>query len=145
MSAVEPAHGSHRTEILLMVVATLLALAGILIAWLFYGRERAPGAVRRKPGYVHALVDRGYFFDDFYDRVIVRGAAWVSDSILVPVFESPLAKATLTRSAEATLRLDVVCTAAERQRPGVCLLRAGGSRDRAVVGCRPCLNPGRCC
>ena len=41
-------------------------------------------------------------FDDFYDRVIVRGAAWVSDSILVPLFETPLAKATLTRSAEAT-------------------------------------------
>jgi NADH-quinone oxidoreductase subunit L len=102
MSAAEPAHGSHRTEILLMVVATLLALAGILIAWLYYGRERAPGAVRRKPGYARALVDRGYFFDDFYDRVIVPGAAWVSDSILVPFFETPLAKTTLTRSAEAT-------------------------------------------
>jgi len=100
MSAGEPAHGSHRTEILLMVVATLLALAGILIAWLYYGRERAMGAARRKPGYAHAVVACGYFFDDFYDLVFVRGAAWVSDSILVPIFESPLAKATLTRSAD---------------------------------------------
>ena len=129
-----------------MVVATLLALAGILIAWLYYGRERAPGAVRREPGYVHAMVDRGYFFDDFYDRVIVRGAAWVSDSILVPVFETPLAKATLTRSAEATRYVSTLFARLQtRQRPGVCLLRAGGSRDRAVVGCRPCLNPGHYC
>jgi NADH-quinone oxidoreductase subunit L len=102
MSAAEPAHGSHQTEIVLMVVATLLALAGILIAWLYYGRERALGAARRKPGYARAVVACGYFFDDFYDLVFVRGAAWVSDSILVPLFETPLAKATLTRSAEAT-------------------------------------------
>ncbi len=44
MSAVEAAHGSHRTEIVLMVVATLLAIAGILIAWLYYG-----ASVRRAP------------------------------------------------------------------------------------------------
>ena len=93
-------HASHQIEIVLMIVATLLAFAGILLAWLYYGREPAR-AERREPGYAHVLVDSGYFFDDFYDRVIVRGAAWLSDAILVRGFEAPLAQATLTRSAAA--------------------------------------------
>jgi NADH-quinone oxidoreductase subunit L len=93
------AHGAHATELILMFIATLVALAGVGLAWLMYGRKGAMSL--RGHGFVHSLIENGYYVDQLYDRVIVRGVAWLSESVLMRTMEAPLAKATLTRTADA--------------------------------------------
>ena len=71
-----------------------LALAGIALAWLRYGRGRAvaaPEAVQ-EAGALRTLVARGYFFDAFYDGVVVRGMGWLSATVLARGVEAPLAR-----------------------------------------------------
>jgi NADH-quinone oxidoreductase subunit L len=53
-----------------VVLSLAVALAGIAVAWAFYGRRQASFAPSRNP-FVR-LVERRYYFDDAYDRVIVR-------------------------------------------------------------------------
>jgi NADH-quinone oxidoreductase subunit L len=96
----EAAHGAVTTELALMVVATLIAFAGIFVAWMLYGRKPRV-AETLEPGVVHSVIERGYFFDEVYERFFVRGAHWLAGSVLARVIETPLAKATLTKSADA--------------------------------------------
>ena len=55
-----------------MLVAVLVALAGIVLAWLRYGRARAGERPRKSDNPLHQLVSEGYYFDAFYDRFVVR-------------------------------------------------------------------------
>jgi NADH-quinone oxidoreductase subunit L len=93
-------HGGHAahhlaasTEWLLMILSVVVALAGILVAWLFYGpgKELTRGAAMaaRLPWLHRALVNKWYV-DEAYDAVIVRPLAALSrffwkfvDTILV--------------------------------------------------------------
>jgi NADH-quinone oxidoreductase subunit L len=87
----------HATELALMAVAVAVALGGIVLAWLLYGngaRER-----RAKPNALHALVSRGYYFDAFYDKVVVRFTDWLSESLFARRVEGPIARLTLERPA----------------------------------------------
>lgn len=57
-----------------MVLTTVVSLAGIAVAWLYYGRRdaRDPAAVAgRFPGLYRVLVHK-YYVDELYDRVLVR-------------------------------------------------------------------------
>jgi NADH-quinone oxidoreductase subunit L len=95
-------HETRAVELGLMAIAVLVAAAGAIAAWLRYGRSqdsRADGA----PGMIRRLVGRGYYFDAFYDGVVVRSLDWISESVLARGTEIALARITLTAPA-ATAR-----------------------------------------
>lgn len=64
-----------------MVVSTLIALCGILIAYSVYMRRTpAPEAIASKARPIHALLVNKYFLDEFYDTVLAggtRGLGWL--------------------------------------------------------------------
>ncbi|MFO7247521.1 MAG: NADH-quinone oxidoreductase subunit L [Bacillota bacterium] len=65
----EPGHA-----LWVMVLTTVVSLAGIAVAWQYYGRRdaRDPAAVAgRFPGLYRLLVHK-YYVDELYDRVLVR-------------------------------------------------------------------------
>jgi NADH-quinone oxidoreductase subunit L len=85
LESVFPAEAHHlalSTEIGLILAATVSALLGIGLAYLFY--RRSPGApaslARRFPGIYRLLVGK-YYVDEAYDaavvRPLVRGSEWV--------------------------------------------------------------------
>jgi NADH-quinone oxidoreductase subunit L len=93
----------HSAEGLLMVVAVLVALAGIGLAWLRYGRgERPSQAKSTHPA--RQLVSEGYYFDAFYDRFVVRSLGWLSATFLARGVEAPLARTSLMQTAHAGTR-----------------------------------------
>jgi NADH-quinone oxidoreductase subunit L len=86
---------AHSAEVTLMVVAVVVALAGIALAWLRYGRGAAPAEQPARAGALHTLVSRGYYFDAFYDNVVVRFTDWLSATFLARRVEAPIARASL--------------------------------------------------
>jgi NADH-quinone oxidoreductase subunit L len=73
----------HRTEWLLLGLATLVAVAGMLAAW----RLLAPAALRPaaeaapETGFEKILLKKWYV-DEIYDRVFVRPLMWLSERVL---------------------------------------------------------------
>jgi NADH-quinone oxidoreductase subunit L len=98
-------HVAATTEWLLMAAAVLVALVGIVLAWRRYGRARGRAIEPARPGPLHALVSHGYYFDAFYDGVVVRFMDWVSESVLGRGIEGVLAAASLARPAEGAGRV----------------------------------------
>jgi NADH-quinone oxidoreductase subunit L len=76
----EAAHAAHHlaasTEWLLMILSVVVALIGILLAWLFYGPgkelTRGEAVAARFPWLHRALVNKWYV-DEAYDATVVRG------------------------------------------------------------------------
>jgi NADH-quinone oxidoreductase subunit L len=67
------AHPSHGQEWGLVLLAVVLFGAGLLVAWLFYGRGgELPSRVARAAGPVYRLVYRKYWVDELYDRLLIR-------------------------------------------------------------------------
>ncbi|RNC68502.1 MAG: NADH-quinone oxidoreductase subunit L [Desulfuromonadales bacterium] len=99
----------HGTELVLMLISVVVTGAGILLAWVFYGRGRSlADRVRRGAGPVHELVSRGYYFDRLYEGVLVRGVDRLSEEVLAKRVESALHEGTLVKPSEgvrATTRL----------------------------------------
>lgn len=55
-----------------------LSMAGVALAWYAYLRNPAvPGMVRRRLSGIHAVLVNKYYFDEFNDKVIARGARGV--------------------------------------------------------------------
>ena len=56
-------------------LSTVVALAGVLLAYVMYGRDRAPA---ERPGGplrpLHVLLSRKYYFDEAYEGYVVRSA-----------------------------------------------------------------------
>ena len=79
----EAAHGGAGTEIALMIVSTLVALAGIGVATLFFLRrpERADRLAASIPG-LHRLLLNKYYVDEIYDAVVVQPVKRVSQTFL---------------------------------------------------------------
>ncbi len=79
----EAAHGGAGTEIALMIVSTLVALAGIGVATLFFLRrpERADRLAASMPG-LHRLLLNKYYVDEIYDAVVVQPVKRVSQTFL---------------------------------------------------------------
>src|SRR5262245_30958052 len=106
LAPVLPASGAHpeaATEWLLMGAALLVAAAGIVAAWLLYGRARKPAVAAARPGPLRARVDRGYFLGGICYGVVVRFMDWVWESVLRPI-EATLADASLSRPATGARR-----------------------------------------
>jgi NADH-quinone oxidoreductase subunit L len=87
---------SHSAELMLMLVAIAVALAGIALAWLIYGRQ--PLVASAGPaGALKTLVSRGYYFDAFYEGVIVRALGWLSTAVLARGVEPTLAQGSMAQ------------------------------------------------
>jgi NADH-quinone oxidoreductase subunit L len=79
----EAAHGGAGTEIALMIVSTLVALAGIGVATMFFLRrpERADRLAASMPG-LHRFLLNKYYVDEIYDAVVVQPMKRVSQTFL---------------------------------------------------------------
>ena len=91
---------SHGLEASLAGIAVLVALAGIGAAWARYGRG-AGWRPAKTDGALRQLVANGYYFDAFYEHVIVRGAGWLSAVALGRGVEPLIARQTLDAPARA--------------------------------------------
>ncbi|MFO1414703.1 MAG: NADH-quinone oxidoreductase subunit L [Burkholderiales bacterium] len=92
----------HAAEAFLMLGAVAVALAGIVFAWLRYGRgtrDPAADAGPRDPFY--RAVSHGYYVDAFYERAIVRPLGWFSEAVLDRRTEPMIERASLERPARA--------------------------------------------
>ena len=89
---------SHSAEWILMLVAIAVALAGIALAWMLYGR-RPYKAATQPAGALKSLVSQGYYFDAFYDGVVVRALGWISSSVLARGVEPALLQGSLDQPA----------------------------------------------
>ena len=94
-------HHAASTEIALMAIALLVAVAGIFLAWRYFGRADREGRRAQAPGPVEQIVSRGYFFDAVYEGVFVRFADWLSESVLGRGLETAVAKVSLGLPADA--------------------------------------------
>ena len=94
-------HHAASTEIALMAIALLVAVAGIFLAWRYFGRADREGRRAQAPGPVEQIVSRGYFFDAVYEGVFVRFANWLSESVLGRGLETAVAKVSLGLPADA--------------------------------------------
>jgi NADH-quinone oxidoreductase subunit L len=103
----EPREGAgHTAEAVLMVLAVLVALAGVTLAWLRYGRADI-GRPAGKPNLLHETVSQGWYFDAFYDKAIVRPLDRFSESVLARRVEAPLTHTSLERPARAGARANL--------------------------------------
>ncbi len=71
--------GHHEAPGWIMIVATLVSFAGILLAWLIYGkrsidRER----VRNISPALYSILFNKYYMDEIYDNTVVRGTSVIS-------------------------------------------------------------------
>lgn len=59
-----------------MISSTIIALAGIIIGWLLYGKEpvraRAPDPLSTKIGAMYAILENKFYFDEIYNSTVVR-------------------------------------------------------------------------
>ena len=90
-----PHHLASSTEALLVLAATLSALVGIWLAFVFYRRspQMPVSLAHRFPG-IYGLLLGKYYVDEAYDaalvRPLVRGAAWTYEHIDLPVIDGAL-------------------------------------------------------
>jgi NADH-quinone oxidoreductase subunit L len=71
-------HGSN--EVMLQIIASIVAIAGILVAWLFFVRrpQSADWIVRMRSGEsIRKFWLAGWDFDAMYDRLFVRPFMWL--------------------------------------------------------------------
>jgi len=94
-------HHAASTELTLMAIALLVAVAGIYLAWRYFGRTEREGGRAHAPGPVEQVVSRGYFFDAVYEGVFVRFIDWLSESVLGRGLETAVAKVSLGLPADA--------------------------------------------
>ena len=88
--------------------STALALAGIGGAWLFYGvRVLSAERVRTTLRPLHTLLERKYFLDDLYEKVLVQGVLLRFTSFTVSLFDTAVVDRTANGIADA-LRLGSV-------------------------------------
>ena len=80
---VEAVHHEVTTEILLMVISTLGALAAMWAAFrLFSSNLERMAALKAKLAPLHKLLFGKYFIDELYDWTVIKPIHWVSRSVL---------------------------------------------------------------
>ena len=94
-------HHAASTEMALMAIALLVAVAGIFLAWRHFGRADREGRPAQAPGPIGRIVSRGYYFDAVYEGVFVRFVDWLSESVLGRGVEAAVAKVSLGLPADA--------------------------------------------
>ncbi len=70
-------HAMHATPLWVKLTATIVMLAGLLIAWFAYIRDTSiPGKFVEQFGLLHNFLFNKWYFDELYDRIFVRPAFW---------------------------------------------------------------------
>ena len=63
----------------LLFLSVIVAVAGVLLAWLVYrGRPVNVAAMGRPRNWLHALLLHKYYVDEIYDTLFVRPLVWVA-------------------------------------------------------------------
>ncbi|MBO8159480.1 NADH-quinone oxidoreductase subunit L [Thermosyntropha sp.] len=85
-------HGEvhHEPEIMVVVLSTILALAGIFLAWLFYGKKvLSQESLKQRLGWIYNVVFNKFYIDEIYAwliRTFVDGSArimfWIDIHII---------------------------------------------------------------
>lgn len=78
--------GSHGEALgvnwLVMGLSLALALAGLFLGWVVYGRRPlaagAPDPLRRVLGSLYPVLENRYYIDEFYNATVIRAALWLS-------------------------------------------------------------------
>ena len=86
-------HLSATTELALQGMAAMVALGGIWVAWLFYGRERRGIAIaqaEQAPTAMDAFLQAGWYVDNLYHFLFIRPYKWLSGVLWQRVDEGVL-------------------------------------------------------
>ena len=92
-----PAHGDEtRTELMLMLLSSAVAVAGIFIAGYFWLRApQAAAAMVQRFAPIYRLLYNKYYVDEIYDAVIVQPMKQISTSVLWKGFDAGLVDGTV--------------------------------------------------
>lgn len=83
--AAEEHHVSGLMTGTFITISTILAAAGLVIAWLAYKRKHPafdPQVWAERIGPVYGLLYNKYYLDEFYERLIIHPLYWVSENVL---------------------------------------------------------------
>jgi NADH-quinone oxidoreductase subunit L len=78
------------------VIAVVLGLAGIFVAWWFYGARRAPVP---RLAWAQDALERKFYFDELYDLAFYRPAVWIARALHRGV-EQPVVGGSIAGTAE---------------------------------------------
>lgn len=77
LPAVKTAHLGTGTEVIFQLIAAVVALGGIYLAYLFYYKKPQPSEAPEQSSFQKFLFS-GWGFDSLYDALFVRPAVWLS-------------------------------------------------------------------
>jgi NADH-quinone oxidoreductase subunit L len=79
-------HVAHATEWGLLGLGALVAVAGLLLAWMRWGRRglEADARLRRRLGALYGLFARKYYVDELYEGAVVRPVVEGARRVLAP-------------------------------------------------------------
>jgi len=76
-------HIAHTEEYIIMTISLLVALSGIITAYIFYIKDKElPKRVSQKLPLVYRLLWNKYYVDELYELIIVRPALFIANSII---------------------------------------------------------------
>ena len=89
----ESTHAAHvgaGLEIMLLLLGSVIAIIGVVWAWRFYARYELAGdeLIRGRFGRLYAWWRESYFWDNFYDRAVVRPVIGGAKQALAPFDQS---------------------------------------------------------
>jgi NADH-quinone oxidoreductase subunit L len=90
-----------------LIVSLVVALGGILLGWLVYGRNplrthQADPAVRTLTPFVHTALANRLYWDELYQRLFIRPVVNFSEAIYAPIIDKGIIDGTLHLIARTT-------------------------------------------
>jgi NADH-quinone oxidoreductase subunit L len=103
-AALAPAaqEASHSLELQMSAIAVIVALIGLVIAWVLYynkGLDKAKSIAKGLDG-LYTLVYNKYYVDDIYGALIVRPLMWVSENVLWHVIDEGMIDGAVNGAAD---------------------------------------------
>ncbi len=81
-------HGTHAQEYMVIGVSVFVAVAGLIVAFIMYMKKRdLPGKLANALRPVHSLFYNKYWFDEFYDKVLIKPVLMISDKVVLGFFD----------------------------------------------------------
>jgi NADH-quinone oxidoreductase subunit L len=94
---------NKRMEETLMIVAVLIAVSGLVLAWFLYVRRRdLPAKIATSLGGLYTTVLKKYYVDEFYGATVIRPIIRFSTTVLWKGVDATLIDGTFNGSARAT-------------------------------------------